>query len=430
VACCSTMTAQISNYLGPGILTRGAGEIGTRSGQDVNLRFFASATGIYDNGLLPYSTDGAGQLLNVGGLYGVEAALGAYGVHNFRHARLGLDYKGTYRHYSENTYYNGSDHTLALGYTYQKSRRLVFDIRQLAGSVSQVTSFGGTMSTVPDSLVTPASLLFDNRANFLQSSLDVNYLQSERTTITFGGQGFGVWRKAKGLIGMQGYELHGAIMHRLSRRATVGVTYSHSHFDYPKAFGESDINAYSATWADQLGRFWTISVNGGAYQVETQGLQRVAVDPAISALLGVTSTIQTFYKNSMFPQWGISLNRRFQRASLTFNYQSGVSGGNGVYLTSRQDSGGAGFSYTASRKWSFSGSGAYSKLHGIGQDLQPFTQITGSTGVTYALTSPIHIFAQVSTRRLDLVDASFRRNSTRAAIGISFSPGDIPLAFR
>ena len=45
LACCSTMTAQISNYLGPGILSRGAGDIGTRAGQDVDLRFFINANG-------------------------------------------------------------------------------------------------------------------------------------------------------------------------------------------------------------------------------------------------------------------------------------------------------------------------------------------------------------------------------------------------
>jgi hypothetical protein len=429
VAFCSTVTAQISNYLGPGILTRGAGDIGTRSGQDVSMRFFANATGIYDNGLLPYSTDGSGQLISVGGLYGVEAALGAYGVHAFRHSRLGLDYKGTYRHYAENTYYDGSDHTLSLGYTYQKSRRLVFDMRQLAGSVSQATSYGGTLSTVTDAIVTPSALLFDNRANFLQSSLDVNYVYSDRTTFTFGGQGFGVWRKAKGLIGMQGYELHGTMLRRLSRRTSVGATFSHSHYDYPKAFGESDINAYSGTWATQLGRSWTISANGGAYQVETQGLQRVAVDPAIAALLGVSSTLQTFYRKSIFPQWGMGVNRRFQHATLSLGYQAGVSGGNGVYLTSRQESGGASFNYTGIRKWTLAVNGAYSKLEGIGQDLQPFSQVSGGADVTYAITSPIHVFAQYATRRLEISADTFRRNSSRVAIGISFSPGDIPLSF-
>src|SRR4029077_21061666 len=91
LACCSTMTAQISDYLGPGILSRGAGDIGTRAGQDVNLRLFVTANGIYDTGLQPFSVDGAGHLATVGGLYGTEVNLGAYGVHAFRHGRLGLD---------------------------------------------------------------------------------------------------------------------------------------------------------------------------------------------------------------------------------------------------------------------------------------------------------------------------------------------------
>ena len=72
-----------------------------------------------------------------------------------------------------------------------------------------------------DALVTPSSLLFDNRANFLQSSLDVNYRKSDRTTLTLGGEGFGIWRKAPGLVGMQGYDLHGAIQHRVSQRTTL-----------------------------------------------------------------------------------------------------------------------------------------------------------------------------------------------------------------
>ena len=100
LACCSTMTAQISNYLGPGILSRGAGDIGTRAGQDVNLRFFVERQGIYDTGLQPFSLDSTGQLETVNGVYGTEISFGAYGVHNFRHARLGLDYRGNYRHYT------------------------------------------------------------------------------------------------------------------------------------------------------------------------------------------------------------------------------------------------------------------------------------------------------------------------------------------
>jgi hypothetical protein len=277
--------------------------------------------------------------------------------------------------------------------------------------------------------VTPSSLLFDNRANFLQSTLDVNILKSERTSFTFGGDGFGIWRKAKGLIGMQGYDLHGIVRRRVSQRTTVGVSYQHAHFDFPKAFGESDINSYIGIFGTQLSRSWTATVKGGAYQVEVQGLQRVAVDPAIAALLGVSTTLETFYRKSIFPQWDIVLDRRFQRADLSFHYRRGISSGNGVYLTSREETETAAFSYTATRKWSFSVNAGYTRLDGIGQDLQPYSQFIGGTGVTYAIARPFHLIASYDARHQEIIDAIYRRTSYRATFGISFSPADIPLAF-
>ena len=429
LACCSTMTAQISKYLGPGVLSRGAGDIGQRAGQDVSMRYFVSADGIYDTGLQPYSVDGTGQLANVGALYGTEVSLGAYGVHNYHHSRLGLDYKGTYRHYPDNAFFDGTDHTLAIGYTHQKSRRLVFDLRQTAGTVSQGTTFTGALPILTDSVVNPSSLLFDNRVEYLQSTLDVNFILTPHTILTFGGDGFGVWRKATGLIGMKGYSLHGEIQHRVTERTTLGVSYQHAHYDFPKAFGESDINSFSGTFATQLGQFWTVNLQGGAYMAEVQGLQRVAVDPEIAALLGVSSTVTTFYQKSVFPQWNASLNRRFHRANLSFQYASGVSGGNGVYLTSRSDTGIAGFSYTADRKWSFSAAAGYARMEGIGQGLQSYSQFTGGSGITYSITNPIQIFARYDARHQEIVDGVYLQNSYRATVGISFSPADVPISF-
>lgn len=162
---------------------------------------------------------------------------------------------------------------------------------------------------------------------------------------------------------------------------------------------------------------------------EVEGLQRVAVAPEIAALLGVSSTVETFYQKSVFPQWDASLSRRFHRASLSFQYSSGVSGGNGVYLTSRSDNGGANFSYTAARKWSFSANGGYSRMQGIGQNLQPYSQFTGGTGITYSINNPFHVFARYDARHQEIVNGVFLQDSYRATIGVSFSPADIPLSF-
>ena len=429
LACCATMTAQISDYLGPGVLSRGAGDIGTRSGQDVDLRYFIRATGIYDTGLQPFSVDGKGQLVNPGALYGTEIGFGAYGVHKWRHSRLGLDYSGAYRHYSTNSFFDGTDQTLALGYTYQKSRRLILDVRQTAGTVSIGTPFGGILPTVTGSLVTPASILFDNRMNYLQSTMEATYLLSAHTTVTLGGDWFGVWRKATGLIGTQGYMLRGAIRHRLTRRTTVGAQYVHTHFDFPKAYGQSDMNSFAGTFATQLGRYWTVTLSAGAYIVEVEGLQQVAVNPEIAALLGTSSTLTTMYQKSILPQWSASLGRKFHRANLSFNYANSPTPGNGVYLTSRETSAGMYLSYTADRKWSFSTGGGYSHLEGIGQGLPPYSQISGSAGASYTLARPIQAFVQYDARHQEIVNGVYRQNSYRATIGLSFSPGDVPLSF-
>src|SRR5262250_3339485 len=93
----STAAAQLSGYLGPGVLTRGAGQIGTRSGQEVDLRFFVNASGVYDNGIQPVSVDSKGNLVQVNGLWGTELAFGAYGVHQWRNSQLGIDYHGNFR---------------------------------------------------------------------------------------------------------------------------------------------------------------------------------------------------------------------------------------------------------------------------------------------------------------------------------------------
>ena len=59
--------------------------------------------------------------------------------------------------------------------------------------------------------------------------------------------------------------------------------------------------------------------------------------------------------------------------------------------------------YGATREWSISGSGGFTRLKGI---------------------------AQYDARHQEITDGVFKGTSYRASFGISFSPGDIPLAFR
>jgi len=425
----ATAIAQVGDYLGPGVLSRGAGNIGTRAGQQVDLKLFANVSGVYDTGLSPVSLDSKGDLVQINGVYGVETAIGAYGVHSWRHSTLGLDYKGSFYHYADNSYLDGTDQMLALGYTYQKSRRLTFDLRQLAGTLSKgINSVSGAAPVPVDFVNQPTTMLFDNRSSYLQSTADVSYMLSPRTIFTAGGDGYAVYRQSRALAGVNGYNLRGAIERRLSRKTSIGAEYQHTHFDFPRAFGESTINMFEGMYSTMLGRHWTFSLHGGVFQVQVEGLQRVSLDPVVAALLGQTSGVQTFYRTSLYPSGEAHLSRRFKSSTFGLLYIRTVSSGNGVYLTSRSESGGGTYSYSGIRKLNLSLDAGYNTLGGIGQGIQPYRQVRGGTGLTYAIAKGLHFTTRYDARHQEIDLAGFRRTGYRATIGLAYSPGDVPLS--
>jgi hypothetical protein len=421
--------AQVGDYLGPGILTQGAGDIGTRAGQPVALRLYADVTAVYDNGIQPLSLTPTGSLAQIGGLYGVEANIGVYGVHQWKQAQLGLDYRGTYRDYVNGTFYNGSDQQLILGYTYQKSKRLYFDAQEVAGTLSRsIGGIPGVTLPIPTTVDSPTALLFDNREYFDETALTMTYLLSARTSVSAGGTGFLVRQRSSALIGVNGYNLIGSIHHRLSRETTIGAEYKHQHFDFPGAYGQSDINSYEGIYGTQVGKRWKFGLQGGIFQVQVQGVQEVALSPQIAALLGITNIAQTFYKSYTFPTGTARLSRQFKMSNLAFNYTRSVTPGNGVYLTSRTESGTVAYTYTGIRKASLTISGGEYSLSSLGQDLQGYRQFNGGAAMSVTLYKALHLITRYDARHQEIDLAGYRRTSYRAVIGLAFSPGAVPLA--
>ena len=160
LACClaSSALAQLGGgYLGPAVLSSGASGVGNRSGQQVDLRFYAGVSGVYDSSIQPVAVTSQGQLLTIPALYGVEADLGLYGTHTWRTALLGVDYSGIFREYANDPGYSGIDQYLTLGYTWQESRRLLWRARVLGGIVNDALGGIGveTAATTPTSVSLP-----------------------------------------------------------------------------------------------------------------------------------------------------------------------------------------------------------------------------------------------------------------------------------
>ena len=406
----------------------GPGGIGQRSGRDVDMRFYSTAMFVRDTGYLPYAVTQDGKLLQTGTLEGAEVMLGGYGRHTFRRSILGADYSGNYRHYPSASNYDGINQQLNLQYLIQTSRKLSLSFATYAGT-QNFSTVGGPVTTGTDVIVNNGTQLFDNRTAYFQGDMSARYQLSRRTAFTMGGGYYTIHRKAVALVGVNGYNLQGSLERQLSRNTVVGGMYQHIHFDYPRAFGESDLNLYSAFWKALIGRSVEVSFMGGLFTSDVQGVESTALDPAIAALLGIGSVQTIFYKNNTLPLTTASMTKRWRRSSVMGSYSRAVSPGNGVYLTSRMEAMTATFSYTGSRRWSLSLTGSSAKMDSLGQGLVGFRQTLGGSTLNYNLGKGFHFSGLFNYRHQNINAVSFRRDSTRIGLGISFSPGDIPISF-
>jgi len=417
------------NYLGPGVLSPGAGNIGNRSGEQVELRYYAGVSGVVDTNLQPFALDAQGNLLRIHNLYGIVVNAGAYGVHHWKHAQLGLDYGGNYQKHVNADSYNGSDQHLTLGLTMQPSRRWSLDLRESAGTVSLATSeLINTPSNDSSSVITPSTLLFDSRNTFAQSSASATYFESARTSFTFGGSAFLQDQKASGLSDSWGYNLTGSGQRRMTKVSTLGISYTHSHYEFTGYHSKSDSNTYHGTFATALGQFWTFSLEAGVTVSEVNSQVTFALPPQLAALFGVPTLTETSYIRTTYPSGSASLQRKFRRANLAFNYSRGLNSGNGVSTTSRQETANMSFSYTGIRKMNIGVSGGHYTLVSIGQNTGSYANYAGSAGFTYTLGRGISLTARydVNQQQIDLGNSS--RTNTRATLGLMFSPGSVPLA--
>ena len=257
---------------------------------------------------------------------------------------------------------------------------------------------------------------------------DLTYQKTARLSFNLGADGFLIRRRSSALYGVTGYRARADVAYRTSRYSTSGVAYDFSHFDFTKGFGSSDIHTVQLVQSFRIGRNWELAMRAGGARVETLNLAVVAIDPAIAAIIGRSQGIEAVYRINYVPAANVALSRKFHHGGLSFSYSRGVSPGNGLYLTSRQEAAAAGFSYTGVRKVNFGASAGYGSFGSLTQNLGAYSGLYGGAGFTYTLTRVVHFITRYDYRHYEVDQTALKRNSYRASIGFGFSPSDIPLS--
>ena len=415
-------------YLGPTILGTDKSLLAERGGKLLDFRFWGQLTGVYDSGLTPLITNTSGNLLDVGGNFGVETGFGAMGSRKWKRDQLSLEYSGNYRHYANNSYFDGIDQFLNLAYGHVVSRRVTLDLKETVGTSSLANgAYTYVALTNTDLFAVPTNELFDNRTNFLQSRVDLNWQKTARLSFSFGGEGYLVRRRSLSLAGLDGYAAHATASYRLTRKQTVGVSYVYAYYDYQRTFGNSTINAATFNYAFAASHRWEFATQLGASAVSTLGLQQISLDPAIAAIVGQNTAITQFDRTTVIPYAALRLLHRFERSSATLYGSTGVSPGNGVFLTSRENVAGFSYSYTGLRRLTAGASAAYSELSTLGQTLGKYTNYQAGIGTTYKIANATHLEFRYDYRHYTTQNDHFKKDSQRISLGVAFSPGDKPL---
>lgn len=414
-------------YGGPSILSRGGDRPGQRAGEPVSLTVYGGVNASYISGLVPIATDDEGELASINRYQG-SAFVGAYGTHVWRHSSLGVDYRGGYQYTNTRRVPRGLNHALSLGYQLQATQRTSMSFTQSAGMSNRAYGFYNTGTTFGNELIgVPQDEIFDSRIYFSQTSAAVAYQYSARTALAVNGSFFLVRRTAGVLAGLNGYRASARAVHRLSARDSISGGYEFLHFHFPGLFGASDIHGIQAEYQKVLSPTLTLTFMGGVYRSESLGRQRVVLDPEVAEILGQRTALEAAYNVNYMPQGSVELSylRQFSRVSV--NYRRGITPGNGLYLTSQQESINVGYSYSGIRKVSLGADLGYFRFTSLFRDVGRYNSVRGSVGMSYLLGRTVNLTTNVFARRFYLPTQPFR-SSYGISFGLAISPVPVPLA--
>ena len=390
---------------------------------------YAQIIGVYDSGLIAPVTNSEKPAVPVASA-GQELDFGLIASHRWRRGEFSVNYRGSYRQYTNAPAFSGLDQFLQLDYREVLARHLALNINTTLGTT---TLANGAFSYFPaasiESVGIPTDELFNSRTNYLQSRVELTWLLSPRLSLSFGGDGFVVRRESPLLAGLNGYNARTSVAYRLTARQTISASYDHMYFDFEQAFGNSRLESAALGYSIVLTRQWELASLFGGVRVNTLGLTRVPLDPAVVALLGQSFAVVTFSEAHYLPVMEARLTRRFKQASLLFDYSNSITPGNGFYLTSRQTAAGITYSYVATRALEARVGAGYNQFSALGETLG---QVTGKYSnlqsgfqLLYSLTGDISLNVRYDYRHYTTGDVFLRLDSSRVSAGIEFNFGEM-----
>lgn len=398
---------------------------------DLSFRPYLELLGVYDTGLSGVAVVNAqGQIANAAA-EGIELTGGISGAHSWKHTRIGLEYRGSLRHYAKATYYDGTDQSLMLSLKHQFTRHIMLTMDETAGIFSLDYGLVGLPQTLgydPNTMILPTTDFYDNQTLYLNTRADLRIQKTARLSFDLSGTGFLVRRRSTALYGVTGAIAQGDMQYRLTRKTTLGAVYTFSHFDFTRILGGSNMHMVAVSYATALSRWWEVSGYAGAARLENTFEQLVPLAPQVQALLGYASAPAVVYGRSWIPAVDVRLSRTFPTGVAYISGSRTVVPGNGLFLTSSMTTVMAGYNYTGLRRWSLGANAGYMAGNSLGNVVGRYDTLTVGLTASRQITHALHAILRFSNwRYTSPTFAQYNRPVYDLRIGLGFAPGDVPL---
>jgi hypothetical protein len=379
---------------------------------------------------------GVSQTINPNGSFSGASFVGTMlnwsliGRHYFRHDQIAVNYAGSYSQYAGPGGYSGSNNSIAVDYSHVLARRLTLNVTGVGSIFSQNYVFDNA-TVGPETTVANINLasspniqITDLGTKQFSTQIDVVWQKSARLSFDGGISYFAVERDAPGLLGMTGEQGRGDMNYRLTRKMTVGAYYSYSYYIFPHGFGTTHTNTTGAIFSYALSSTMQLRLRGGFSDVNNLELQPVQIAPAIAVLLGQSTGLIDASAKVVTSDVSAQFVKDFRGGkTATVAFAQGVSPGNGVFQTSKQESISASFALPLFRTYTVRAALGRDSLTAIGVPqaaLGNYASEYGTISISRALRRGVALNFAATFRHFLVSDSAILENQLMLTSGLSW----------
>jgi len=415
------------SYTGPAVLSRSYTISRPMELKEVRWSWTVGSSQNWQSGFV--TTGANGVPATNGSSFGTTTTFNFSGRHLWKRDMIGLRYGTSYsRFYSANNY-SGVNQTVSLDYQHVFTRHLAVNLVQTGAIFSKnytlenpLTTPGVTVANL-NLAASPTTQLLDQRVRQSQTTAGLTWQKSSRLSFSINSTFFAVSYTGAQLTSSIGYSSSADVNYRVSRRATVGAYYSYSSYTYFKHESVSDSNTVGLIYSYSLDRATQLRLRSGVAALESLTLTQVPLNPVFAILVGQSFGVADIYQKTYTTDISGQLVRDFsRRRSANISYARGIAPGNGLLLTSIQETMSASFSASLFRRYHVSLTAGRSVLTAQGN--------TGSYGSEYAAFTISHAISRgpsanfsVNYSRFNISNMPGLQSQFGISTGVTWGPG-------